>query len=588
MLMIAGKKSIFRVVRWLVHDNQVTPCCLRLSHSISFSTLSLLLYPPKVNPVNRVFSVFPPCLGMNFSEIRQLTMVHGVKNTVCLLARPPRPPAMSPAPIVDIRLVEHPRQNQNSSDVKNLLQELTILEYGLFASCEYEVGTISVSETASFKFKSDCQLWTWISNELHQLPLFLANGHVVPVHWQFLKIGFPSCISNWANVWQVLPSSLMSRKAVIWSSDLSRGECSLSRSCSDFWTSLGTFSGSLYRHSSTKRFLLLVLTTHNMGVSSKCGRDLNFNSRNVALTKNLYIKEQDPPLKYCVSRVWLQSFDYSGVASILCMMRLNFPILHSRPHRIPNAFLWRLVLRILLLHIQCEVVYLDSTFRIVANDIASTFRGSICLWLVSSPKRNFLRTQLFWKLIIFYWKGYVHSSKCQTLHPFTHICACCWLITILLGRTHMCLGIWDDHFVGTDQSSDWLFAGPIFLLDRERTSHTISSFPRKVEKWPEFSLKLLCVITCAEFEIIREIYSLECPINVIEHRHVWSLGNISLELNWSSIISRQFWILSSSCWNTLIWSFHFSFASEQICIFPWRMTESEYTCTSALAHLITS
>ena len=133
--------------------------------------------------------------------------------------------------------------------------------------------------------------------------------------------------------------SLMSRKTVIWSSDLSRGECSLSRSCSDFWTSSGTFSGSLYRHSSTKRSLLLFLTTHNMGVSSKCGRDLNFNSRNVALTENLYIKEQDPPLYYCVSRVWLQSFDYSGVASTLCMMPWNLPILHSRPHRICKTFL---------------------------------------------------------------------------------------------------------------------------------------------------------------------------------------------------------------------------------------------------------
>ena len=101
--------------------------------------------------------------------------------------------------------------------------------------------------------------------------------------------------------------------------------------------------------------------------------------------------------------------------------------------------------------------------------------------------------------------------------------ACYWLISKLLGRAHMCLGIWEDHFVGTEKSSDWLFTAPVFLLDREFTSHTISSFPRKVDKWPGSSLKLLCVITCEEFEIIREIYSLECPINVMEHRHVWSL-----------------------------------------------------------------
>ena len=67
----------------------------------------------------------------------------------------------------------------------------------------------------------------------------------------------------------------------------------------------------------------------------------------------------------------------------------------------------------------------------------------------------------------------------------------------------MCLGKWDDHFVGTEQSSNWLFTASIFLLDRERTYQTISSFPRKIEKWPVSSLKLLCVITCAEFQKIR-------------------------------------------------------------------------------------
>ena len=222
----------------------------------------------------------------------------------------------------------------------------------------------------------------------------------------FWKLDFPICSSNWTNVWQVLPNSLMSRKTVIWSSDLSRGECSLSRSCSDFWTSSGTFSDSLYRHSSTTRFLLLVLTTHNMGVSSKSGRDLNFNSRNVALTGNLYIKEQDPPLYFCVSRVWLQSFDYSGVARTLCTMRLNLPIRHSRPHPICNAFLQRLVLRILL---PCEVIHQDSTFSNCCKCFASTFpRLHLSLVGFVPKETTSCGPSCFEKLIIFSWKRSVH------------------------------------------------------------------------------------------------------------------------------------------------------------------------------------
>ena len=115
-----------RVVWWLVQYSQVAPCCLWWLHAISFAKMvCLFLCPPKMNRRSSVLRVLRSCFAVNFSGSRKNKKTiwlfffntpwsNGVKNTVCLVSRLSRPPAMSPASNMDVKLNEHPRWNTNS------------------------------------------------------------------------------------------------------------------------------------------------------------------------------------------------------------------------------------------------------------------------------------------------------------------------------------------------------------------------------------------------------------------------------------------------------------------------------------------
>ena len=125
VLKIAGKYSFLRVVRSLVRyslevKRAASDYCMRFR---LLKRCAFLLCPPKVDPVNDVRRVFLHCFVMNLSGLRQVITIfffisprgfHGVKNTVCLVSRPARPPAMSTAPNRDLRSNEQPLWNTNS------------------------------------------------------------------------------------------------------------------------------------------------------------------------------------------------------------------------------------------------------------------------------------------------------------------------------------------------------------------------------------------------------------------------------------------------------------------------------------------
>ena len=140
-------------------------------------------------------------------------------------------------------------------------------------------------------------------------------------------------------------------------------------------------------------------------------------------------------------------------------------------------------------------------------------------------------------------------------------------------------------------------------------------FISRTEEWPMSSLKPFRVISHV-FGIRNAVcwISIFCPISVVEHRHEWNyslnffwiyLWSLQIYLNLSENANRcESWEIffhsnsigsplfpentaySFDCWSSVIWLFHFSFASQWGYIFPRHETESELTCTFAFAHLI--
>ena len=200
---------------------------------------AFVLCSPMMEPMNSVLKVLPSCFVLNFYGSRKITTIlffffdtpwfSDVKNTVYLVSRPSRPPAMSPAHNMDFWLNEHPRWNTNSFQLWCMKMWPMISgsitsppvypwmapESCLVASFPDEFDPISVSEiTSSSTLESEIELWTLefptncsVYLSFSRMLVSLLTNFETWVHH----------LHPWLNHWRAsTPKLLMNKNAGVW------------------------------------------------------------------------------------------------------------------------------------------------------------------------------------------------------------------------------------------------------------------------------------------------------------------------------------------------------------------------------------